>query len=169
MECKILGVDLGKKWGWAVIEQDADRRPLVRFGEETLTNDALLNASAGMVYHGFQTWLKLILLQEMPSLVVYESVRFTRGMSYIEGQKGILLAELEGLGVEFYGLPIGTLKKWAAGTGKATKTQVMQAVVDRWMEPDGFNQDAPWDGRRKLTDNIADALWCAQHGWWRWQ
>jgi Holliday junction resolvasome RuvABC endonuclease subunit len=158
----VLGIDLGKTWGWATFD---GTEPEIRFGEESAGNDALVNSSAGMIYHTFQRWLWAKLTTYRPSLVVYESVRFTRGMSYIEGQKGVLLAALEDRSIEYYGLPIGTLKKWGAGTGKATKAQVMEAVKDRWTDPDGFGQSRPWDNRTKLTDNIADALWCAHHGW----
>ena len=139
--------------------------PGVRFGEESAGNDALTNASAGMIYHTYWNWLVEFLDKEEPTVVCYESVRFTRGVSYIEGQKGILLARLEEREIPYFGLPIGTLKKWGAGTGKATKEQVMRAVMDRWDADGGFEQRKPWDGRKKLTDNMADALWCAHRAW----
>jgi Holliday junction resolvasome RuvABC endonuclease subunit len=167
MEYKAVGHDLGKTWGWAVIEDWAPDPPVIRFGEETAGNDALTNASAGMIYHSYRTWLLDFLDKEAPTVLCYESVRFTRGVSYIEGQKGILLAELEEREIPYFGLPVGTLKKWGAGHGKAKKPQVIQAVRDRWQE-DGFLQVKPWDQRWRLTDNMADALWCAHRAWVTW-
>jgi len=162
---KVVGQDLGKTWGWATIESSIDARPIVSFGEETAGNDALANASAGMIYHTYATWLRDFLDQEEPDLLVYESVRFTRGVSYIEGQKGILLDELERRSIPYYGLPIGTLKKHAAGHGKAKKFHVMSAAAWRWHRGSGFGQARQWDQRKKLTDNMADALWAAHHGY----
>jgi len=164
MDLRIFGQDLGKCWGWAtILQSDSDAIPEIDFGEEEAGNDALTNASAGMIYYTYRRWLQGFLEDVHPTLAVYESVRFTRGMSYIEGQKGILLSELELRGIPYYGLPIGTLKKWATGSGKADKKEVMRAVRDRWGP--GFSQLGPWDNRKKLTDNMADALWCAHHGW----
>jgi len=167
VEFKAAGLDLGKTWGWAVMNRDTDY-PLIRWGEESAGNDATSNASSGMIYHTYRTWLREFLDKIQPDLLVYESVRFTRGVSYIEGQKGILLAELEGRGIPYYGLPIGTLKKYATGHGKAKKYHVMSVVAWRWNRKSGFAQARPWDQRKKLTDNMADALWCAHHGWTTW-
>ena len=163
MGFKAVGQDLGKTWGWSIIHDLGGPAPTIIWGEESAGNDATTNASSGMIYHTYQVWLRGFLDREEPDLLVYESVRFTRGVSYIEGQKGILLAELEARGIPYYGLPIGTLKKWAAGHGKAKKYHVMSAVT--WLWQDTFLQPKPWDMRKKLTDNMADALWCAHHGW----
>jgi hypothetical protein len=165
MKLKVAGQDLGKTWGWALLALTRGGTPDIGFGEESAGNDALTNASAGMIYHTYRNWLRGFLDREEPNLLVYESVRFTRGQSYIEGQKGILLAELEDRGIPYYGLPIGTLKKWAAGHGKAKKYHVMASVEWRWQRHGGFRQPRPWDKRKRLTDNMADALWAAHHGW----
>ena len=131
-------------------------------------SDAVNNASSGMIYYTFSLWLRSFLDTEKPSLLVFESVRFHRGVTYIDGQKGILLAMLEARETPYYGLPIKTLKQWGGGTGMANKGQMIQAVKDRWDDPAGFAQDKKWRKGKSLTSDMADALWCAHHGWVAW-
>lgn len=166
---KVIGLDLGKTWGWSLIQDripGTGMGPMVEFGEETIGDDPLRNASSGMVYHTFQRWLRKFLDRNWPKCLCFESVRFTRGFSYVDGQKGILLAELEAREIEYYGVPIAQLKKWATGSGRASKDDVVAAIRNQWTAklPAGFGQES-WDGRWKLTDNMADAMWAGHHAY----
>lgn len=157
---RVLGLDLGKTWGWCRMTQPFDdARILCAFGEQSLPDVKM--TSAGMVYSTFHRWLHQE-LHNTPDLVVYEAVRFNRGMSYIPGMTGVLLAELEQRSLPYVGLAVNTLKKHATGSGRATKAQVKQAVRDEWQAR--IQGSSRWDKRWRLTDNMADAIWCAHYG-----
>lgn len=107
--------------------------------------------SDGMRYIRLRRSLGDLLDAYPDAVLAYEEVRrhigATAGHVY-GGITAMVMATCEDHGVQFTGIPVGTVKKHATGRGNAGKSEMMNAAVDRWAY-------APGD------DNEADALWIA--------
>lgn len=154
---KVLGLDLGKTWGWCVIEYDPEEGVRsAETGEETVPDSVDRLGSRGAIYLFFKRWLEGKVAEVAPDFVAFEAIRHNRGFSYIPGQTAHLTAHLEEREVPYAGFGLTTLKKRGTGHGRAKKGQMIEAAKEAW--PGG------WDNRSNLTDNQADAFWAAVHG-----
>ena len=138
----VLALDLGQHTGWALAYP---RSPIT---SGTATFKAGRFEGGGMPLLRFAAWLGELHLKAGPlTAVVFEEVRAHRGTAAAHTYGaflGQLTAWCEHHHVPYQGVPVGTIKKHAAGRGNAGKDEVIAA-----MRAKGFN---PAD------DNEADAL-----------
>lgn len=147
---RVLGLDPGTRCGWAY--RAGDR--LVGSGVWDLSGSR--HEGGGMRFRRLSVALKEVLhaLGE-PDVLVYELVRRHLGTDAAHIYGGIIavVTELcEARGINYYGIPVGTVKKLATGKGNASKDQMRAAAAERW------------SGGVIIDDNHADALWIAEAG-----
>ncbi len=118
---KILTLDLATKTGWAT------NTPTFLSGVENFQKRA--GESRGMRYLRFACWLKDIVTQIEPDLIVYEQAHM-RGRAATEVALGFL-ALLEKAcaryGLQYTPCHTSTLKRFATGKGNASKTEMIRA------------------------------------------
>lgn len=89
----------------------------------------------GLCFLRFKRFLREWLIQEKPEQLWYEDVRrWSSGdaaKAYC-GLRAVMLMECEAHGVEVVGAAVGTIKKHATGSGKASKQQMIDAAWTRW-------------------------------------
>jgi Holliday junction resolvasome RuvABC endonuclease subunit len=102
----------------------------------------------GSCFLSFKRWLREWLIQEKPEKLYYEEVRrWSSGdaaKAYC-GLRAVMLMECELWGIGVVGVAVGTIKKHATGSGKASKDEMIEAAWRRW-------------GVRCKDDNQADAI-----------
>ena len=146
---RALGIDLGNLTGWAV--SDLPKSCMIQLvlgaNEHPGARLARLNYDLNRIINMYQ-----------PNLIVTENTCFSgpRG-----GGTNSSLAELTGIlkfaafkyGIAVKTVAVGTLKKWTAGDGRASKEEMVAAVNQRWPEYGCIT-----------NHNVADAIACAQWG-----
>jgi crossover junction endodeoxyribonuclease RuvC len=124
MEMRIWSFDLGTNTGYAIggfgsdISGTANLQPS-RFD------------SGGMRFIKFRQHLNDLLKSGKPDRVVYEEVRRHVGTTAAHVYGGLLAILQQWCidnGVEYEGIPVGTIKKYATGKGNGGKMEVMDAV-----------------------------------------
>lgn len=115
---------------------------------------------------GRQEWLVNGLLQALPENEPYRVFIEDHAFGTIHSDTrvhelgGIVKRELWLREVDFELVPVGTLKLFATGSGRASKEQMMEAA-----EADGFDLPrAPRGGWGAGADDLADAYWLAKRG-----
>jgi Holliday junction resolvasome RuvABC endonuclease subunit len=112
----------------------------------------------GMRYLRFRRWLELLQSDAGPIGAVYfEEVRRHVGTDAAHvygGLLGQLTAWCEEHGVAYQGVPVGTIKAFAAGRGNADKAAMIAAVQSRGFSPADDNE----------ADAIAILLWAIETG-----
>lgn len=133
---RVLSFDLGTTFGWA-LQDDG----LEEFGEVELVGDE------GERYLRFLQLATSMLHAKLDEtgFVAFEDVRFSRGASYIPGQRAMLMALCVMLEIPYVGVGVSELKKYATGNGNANKDDMIAAAREIVDYPD-------------LTDNMADAI-----------
>jgi Holliday junction resolvasome RuvABC endonuclease subunit len=147
----ILALDLGTTTGWALRDGD-----VTISGVTSMKNDR--HSGGGMRFLRFRRWLDELYTSAPINEVYYEEVRRHAGTDAAHvygGLLAVLTAWCEEHGIPYAGVPVGSIKKYAAGKGNAAK-QAMIDAVQRW-------------GYEPADDNEADAiallhLQCAQRG-----
>jgi Holliday junction resolvasome RuvABC endonuclease subunit len=145
----IIAFDLGTKTGFAV-----------RRGDEVLASGTFdfspgRHSSPGMRFVHFGKQLTTLIKAYPDAVFVYEEVRRHLGTDAAHvygGLLAILQSELTLRGLQFQGIPVGTIKKTATGKGNAGKDAMIAAAR------------AKWPGIKIEDDNHADALWIAECG-----
>ncbi len=138
---KILALDLGSTIGWATVEDGK----VLTWGEQTFPGDRAHRL------HAFREWL-LEALAWCPDTVIYERP-FSRGLHATRslwGMAGIVEEAVVDRAACLDIVP-STLKKWATGSGRANKEQMIIAAV-RLVHPP---QSGPW---AEMREHEADAI-----------
>lgn len=89
----------------------------------------------GLCFLRFKRFLREWLIQEKPEQLWYEDVmRFSSNSAAKAycGLRAVMLMECEAHGVEVRGLSVGTIKKTFAGSGKASKEDMIEAAWRHW-------------------------------------
>lgn len=165
MKPAILGIDLGRAAGWAVLRQHDGA--LLDCGAWDLS--IRVGEGAGMPLLRLRRWVREVVAARDVLVVGFEmpkghGVSFRRGGVVVSKEStkaahlwgmmaGAVLSELEDVGLNTYA-PVAptTLKKRATGKGNADKDSVIRATRATFPDqtwPDDFN------------DNVADAVWVA--------
>ncbi len=138
----ILALDLGTTTGWAMRGHDG----LITSGTASFRPRRF--DGGGMRYLRFVNWLtKLDQLAGPIATIWFEEVRRHAGTDAAHVYGGLmatLTAWAEMRGVPYQGVPVGTIKKHAAGKGNASKAMMIEAARAR--------------GYRPTDDNEADAI-----------
>jgi Holliday junction resolvasome RuvABC endonuclease subunit len=138
-----LALDLGSKTGWAT--REIGGRVTSGVQEFSLQR----GDSAGMRFIRFNRWLREMLADVKPSLVVYEKPHMRGGYAtdLLVGFMTRIQEACVEQGIEYEGVHSLTLKKATCGTGKADKAKMIEWAAEH------YSRDA-----RNLDDNEADAL-----------
>jgi Holliday junction resolvasome RuvABC endonuclease subunit len=147
---KILALDCGTKTGWA-----ADGESRVESGVQTF--ELKRGESPGMRFIRFNAWLVEVIGLTHPDLVVYEMAHLRGGAAtdLLVGMTTRVAEACARIGIECSWLHSVQVKKIVAGTGKATKDDMISVARKLF-------------GRVPEDDNEADALclWLAAKAQW---
>jgi Holliday junction resolvasome RuvABC endonuclease subunit len=148
----VLALDLGTTTGWALRGTDD------RITSGTMTFKPSRFEGGGMRYLRFNGWLQEIARLGGPfHRIVFEEVRRHVGTDAAHvygGLLGQLTAWCEEHGIAYQGVPVGTIKAFAAGRGNADKAAMIAAVQARGFSPADDNE----------ADAIAILLWAIETG-----
>jgi Holliday junction resolvasome RuvABC endonuclease subunit len=138
---KILALDLGTHCGWAVSTPCS----VVESGVQMF--DLRRGESPGMRFIRFNKWLSEMLINVFPDMVVYETMFACRGpaLEVLLGMYTRIQEQCAMKSIPYAGMNAMTLKKRAAGSGKASKDMMMKAASE-------------FIGHLILDDNEADAI-----------
>jgi Holliday junction resolvasome RuvABC endonuclease subunit len=143
----MLALDLGTATGWAVCSHQG----LITSG--TVSFRPSRYDGGGMRYLRFTNWLtELDQLSGPIGAIWYEEVRRHAGTDAAHVYGGLmatLTAWAELRGVPYEGVPVGTIKRHATGTGNAPKEVMLRAVRARGFSPADHNE----------ADALAILLW----------
>ena len=140
---KILALDLATTTGWAFLRGDQ-----YSYESGTMTLDLKRGESPGMRFVRFNKWLKEMLDDHTPELVIYEQAHH-RGGAATELCVGLVTRVQEACSersINYQKLHSNTLKKFATGSGRASKDDMLARAREHW----GWNIE---------DHNQADALW----------
>ncbi len=155
---RITGIDLGQVGGF--FKLDTDLLEAVEWG--TFEARKGTGDTEGAMFKRLQNRLDEV-LADRPDLVTFEDVRFVvpkmRG-SLVQVRMGaIVQMRCEQLGLEYAGVNVSTLKKFATDRGRCEKWEMKAALHSWWTE----NLDRLWpDG---IGSHAVDAAWTAIWGW----
>lgn len=144
----VLGLDLATKTGWCLVHDGN----VIASGVQDFTKRR--GESNGILFLRFRRWLT-DLINTAPGrveIVAYEQAHFRGGAATelcvgLQTHAQSIAAEHDG--IESVGVPTNTLKKFAAGNGRASKeTMIERARV--------------LIGRPPIDDNEADAIFVAK-------
>ena len=146
----ILALDLGSTTGWAI------RNSRCRILHGTAEFRPTRFEGGGMRYLRFGRWLEQTLeVTGGIDAVYFEEVRRHIGTDAAHTYGGFLAALTswcEAKGIAYQGVPVGTIKRFAAGKGNADKQAMIAAVRERGFEPADDNE----------ADAIAILLWALE-------
>ena len=134
----ILALDLGTTTGWALRRHDS----LITSG--TVSFKPSRYDGGGMRYLRFTNWLtELDRLSGPVAAIWFEEVRNHKGVDashVFGGLLATLTAWAELRGIPYSGVPVGTIKKHAAGKGNAPKAAMIAAARARGFLPADDNE-----------------------------
>jgi Holliday junction resolvasome RuvABC endonuclease subunit len=138
----ILALDLGTHTGWALTARDG------RITSGTQSFKPQRFEGGGMRYLRFKRWLAEIKqCSDGIDAVFMEEVRRHAGVDAAHAYGGFLAtltSWCEHHQIPYQGVPVGTIKKFATGSGNAGKDEMIAAMRER--------------GHSPTDDNEADAL-----------
>ena len=138
---KILSLDLGTRCGWAC------RPGTGRIYSGVQDFSLKRGESSGLRFLNFDVWLTAMLVLHEPKLVVYEQAHHRGGpaTACLVGMAGILQKVCAAYNSECVPIHTATLKKFATGSGRASKEDMIAKAEEV------FNI-------KVIDDNQADAL-----------
>ena len=142
----ILAIDPGKSTGWASCVNGVVESGVVKFTVER-------GEGRGMLFLKFNSWLHKMLDLIEPQLVVYEMAHMRGGSAteVLVGMTTRIMEQCERHFIEQYTkVHSATLKKFATGSGRASKEEMIAGAVIRF-------------GKPVLGDDEADALWMMEY------
>ena len=147
----IIGLDLGTKTGFAVLDMDGNRLASGHWNFQPKRFEG-----GGMRYIRFKAALESLLKEWPCSSLAFEAIHRHRGVAAAHVYGGLLAtlqATLEDREpkIPYTGIGVGTIKKFATGKGNAKKDAMIASAVDRW-------GSGGWETK---SDDEADALWVA--------
>jgi len=125
----VVGLDLGNRSAWALVHSGGEVRTTGWFDTDRK------GEGGGMKYWRFAKFVDELLDNLRPDVVAYEEVSGSpRGASNSVAlrQMGILEAALARKGIPYASINPMTLKKWATGSGKSKKKDMIAALRSRY-------------------------------------
>ncbi len=144
---RILAFDPAQSCGWAVLDEDGNR---IASGAEQLKQSSL--DSVGVYCLRAYRLAKRLIDEFSPDLVGVEDVKRHAGTiaAHMHGEiRGGLMAAMAALDVPRTGVTVQAIKRAATGRGNASKGDLIAAAAARW-------------ALDEVTEDEADALWCAE-------
>jgi Holliday junction resolvasome RuvABC endonuclease subunit len=137
---RILALDLMSNLGWACRSDDGQ----IHYGTETFKVPQV--ESPGFRWLRFRNWLKRIYETIHPTTIFFEEVKGFpsknrgRDSRVYYGFEHSLTAFCVAASLDHHGVPVGTIKKFIAGGGNASKEAVIRAVQAQGHRPADSNQ-----------------------------
>ena len=134
----ILTLDLGKQTGWSILHDG-----VIESGSKSFHGSRF--SGGGMCFLNFRNWLNS--LEQKFTAVYFEEVRRHLGTDAAHcygGFLAVLSAWCEEHHVPYKGVNVKTIKRFIAGKGNASKSEVIEAIREKGFLP--------------RDDNEADAL-----------
>ena len=150
MKSNILAVDLGTHLGWAL---DLPRG--ITSGVSDFSPSK--GQGWGLRFLQFTNFLNTLSNNNPIRIVYFEDVRAHNGVVAAHvygGFKAHLLAWCERTRIPYYGVNVRTIKQHATGTGKATKSLMIQSMRGLGFYPKDDNE----------ADALALLMWAKEHG-----
>ena len=140
---RILALDLGTKTGWAFGDAEDIKRVYSGVQDFSLKR----GESPGMRLLNFDKLVYEMLAKHKPKMVGYEMPHQRGGYAtqLLLGMLGILHVACTKAGIEYASVHSATLKKFATGSGRASKEQMVSIATVNFK-------------RKIIDDNEADAL-----------
>jgi len=176
---RILGVDLGTNCGIAICDLNKDKTV-----EDQLIIAGIWDLSIGPYDAGPIRHLRLrqFLAVTQPDLISYENVKYTPSMGSFQGKmspavivaraataqeflgglKVTLTTWAHGRGVPTQSQDIGSIKKFATGSGVASKLDMIKAANKQFGI--ALEESSEEAARSCGDDNVADAIFCCAMG-----
>jgi len=126
---EILSLDLGRSTGWCLYDSDAP----IELESGTFTVPLERGESKGMMFLRWRRWLTGMIKTEAPELVVYEMPHCRGGAATdtLVGMSTRIMEVCERFGVQYTPVHSATLKKFATGTGRGDKLDMIRAAQNR--------------------------------------
>ena len=140
MNNTILALDLATKTGWACNQPYETGKPTIISGVQIF--DVKRGESPGMRFLRCRGWLNEINDLVMPDVIAYEQAHHRGGAATACGV-GLVTVVLEFAAqhkIEITSVHSATLKKWATGSGRASKDQMIEAVIRKGHQPQDDNE-----------------------------
>lgn len=132
----VLSLDLATQTGWAYIANG-----LISSGSQSFKISK--KDYPGQRFLRFRSWLRTIIEEVKPELIVYEDVmKWSSGAAskcYC-GLLAILQTECEAKEIPYEGVHVATIKKFATGSGVASKEQMISKAKERGFTPTDDNE-----------------------------
>jgi Holliday junction resolvasome RuvABC endonuclease subunit len=140
---KILALDLGTRTGWAFGDTDSPGR--LHHGVQDFSLKR--GESPGMRFLRFDRWMFEMIMGDKPDMIIYEMPHHRGGhaTAVLSGLVGILLKVCAESKIEHMHVHSATLKKFATGSGRASKGEMVQQVFISYRV-------------KVIDDNEADAI-----------
>ncbi|MBC6685950.1 Holliday junction resolvase [Wolbachia pipientis] len=129
----MLTLDLGKQTGWAILTNG-----VIESGSKSFHGSRF--SGGGMCFLSFRNWLNS--LKDI-SAVYFEEVRRHLGTDAAHcygGFLAVLSAWCEEHHVPYQGVNVKTIKRFIAGKGNASKSEVIEAIREKSFSPRDDNQ-----------------------------
>lgn len=132
-----LALDLSSKTGWAI------SREAVLLESGTQVFDLARGESPGMRFLRFRAWLDRVLEEWAPAVVFYErgAHRGGHATELLVGMQTRVQELAAAKSINYSGVQIQTLKKFATGKGNAGKPEMIAYARSRW----GLDRDPQED------------------------
>lgn len=146
----LVTIDPGTRCGWCIHDT---REDWWHSGAWNLKGSRF--EGGGMRFVRFRSLFRELLANaNQPDLVAYEEVRRHMGVDAAHVYGGLIavmqeVCETEVHPVAYLGIPVGTVKRAATGSGRASKAEMVAAAKARW------------PGWEPVDDNDVDARWIA--------
>lgn len=153
---RVIGLDLGTKTGYAYTNDSK-----VRASHSGVADfSSRRHEGGGMRFLRFRRFLSELISDPEDTVVFFEEVAAHRGVHAAHaygGFLGILSEFCEKNSIPYRGLPVGTIKKHATGSGNAGKPAMLARACTAFGHTDSEDAaDALWTlslGLRELGDN----------------
>ncbi|BET37265.1 crossover junction endodeoxyribonuclease RuvC [Wolbachia pipientis] len=132
-----LTLDLGKQTGWSILHNG-----VIQSGSESFHTSRF--SGGGMHFLNFRSWLNEM-KEKFPSIetVYFEEVRRHLGTDAAHcygGFLAVLSAWCEENNIPYQGVNVKTIKRFIAGNGNASKSEVIEAVKEKGVLPRDDNE-----------------------------
>lgn len=143
---KVLGIDQASHTGFAIVTD----------GKLINSGTVVFKGHVGKRLSEFTSWLRLMLQQELPDLVVYERPHFRGYAATLSGVGLIAIINMLAYetGTQLMDVHTATLKKFATGYGRAKKSAMTAAA----------NEETKLKLKTKENNDEADAIHLALYG-----
>jgi len=160
---RMLAIDPGTKCGYSWLDVPTPMPPTLK---PLRAQSGVWDLSVKRYEGGGMRFLRMkkYIIETEPGFVLYEEVRSHKGTSAAHVYGGIIAiiqTYCQEAGIQYIGVPVGTIKKRATGKGNSGKPVMIAAANQQLIDTD---DELLVDSKNSDDDNIADAMWLLMIG-----